>query len=172
MADPQDTAAHEPSMEEILASIRKIIVNEKDAALPSPPEAGAELSAHEDVLELTEITPSAPEPVASSVPEPSMVSPPASSPMDLGDGLVSDRVVAASSSSLSALADAVETERRASSLALAPQVQLGNGAQTVEGLVVELMKPMLKTWLDQNLSGVVERLVQKEVERITRRTRD
>jgi len=48
----------------------------------------------------------------------------------------------------------------------------GNGARTLEEMVLELMRPMLKSWLDQNLPPIVERLVQKEVERIARRAAD
>ena len=40
--------------------------------------------------------------------------------------------------------------------------------RTVEELVSELMRPMLKTWLDENLPAIVERLVRSEIERISR----
>ncbi len=39
--------------------------------------------------------------------------------------------------------------------------------RTVEDLVKEILRPMLKEWLDQNLSGIVERLVRAEIERVT-----
>ena len=39
---------------------------------------------------------------------------------------------------------------------------------TVEDLVRELMRPMLKEWLDANLPGIVDRLVRQEIERIAR----
>lgn len=41
----------------------------------------------------------------------------------------------------------------------------------IEQVVHELMQPMLKLWLEQNLPGIVERLVGREIERISRRTR-
>ena len=41
--------------------------------------------------------------------------------------------------------------------------------QTLEGIVRELMRPMLKQWLDENLPSIVEEKVQAEVERIARR---
>jgi cell pole-organizing protein PopZ len=47
-------------------------------------------------------------------------------------------------------------------------MQVRNG-RTVEELVSELIRPMLKTWLDDNLPGLVERLVRAEIERVTRR---
>ena len=42
------------------------------------------------------------------------------------------------------------------------------GGRTVEELVSELLRPMLKTWLDENLPGMVERLVRAEIERVSR----
>ena len=39
---------------------------------------------------------------------------------------------------------------------------------TLEDIVRETLRPMLKSWLDENLPRVVERMVQAEVERITR----
>jgi len=39
---------------------------------------------------------------------------------------------------------------------------------TLEDVVRETLRPMLKSWLDENLPGVVERMVQAEIERITR----
>jgi len=40
--------------------------------------------------------------------------------------------------------------------------------QTIEGLVREMLRPMLKSWLDDNLPGLVERLVRAEIERVSR----
>ncbi|MGQ3675793.1 DUF2497 domain-containing protein [Xanthobacter sp. TB0139] len=40
--------------------------------------------------------------------------------------------------------------------------------RTVEDLVKEILRPMLKEWLDQNLAGIVERLVRAEIERVTK----
>ena len=39
---------------------------------------------------------------------------------------------------------------------------------TVEAMVAEMLRPMLKDWLDANLPGIVQAAVQKEVERIAR----
>ena len=46
---------------------------------------------------------------------------------------------------------------------------VGGQAQTVEELVREMLRPMIKAWLDQNLPGMVEQMVKKEIERVTRR---
>ena len=45
---------------------------------------------------------------------------------------------------------------------------LSNNARTLEDLVKEMLKPMLKTWLDDNLPAMVERLVRAEIERVAR----
>jgi cell pole-organizing protein PopZ len=41
-------------------------------------------------------------------------------------------------------------------------------ARTLEDLVREMLRPMLKVWLDDNLPGMVERLVRAEIERVSR----
>ncbi len=51
--------------------------------------------------------------------------------------------------------------------ALAHTVLVQN-ARTLEDLVREMLRPMLKTWLDDNLPGLVERLVRAEIERVAR----
>ncbi|MEO6381313.1 MAG: DUF2497 domain-containing protein [Nitrobacter sp.] len=45
---------------------------------------------------------------------------------------------------------------------------LSNNARTLEDLVKEMLRPMLKSWLDDNLPGVVERIVKAEIERVSR----
>lgn len=45
---------------------------------------------------------------------------------------------------------------------------LTQNARTLEDLVREMLRPMLKTWLDDNLPGIVERLVRAEIERVSR----
>jgi len=176
----------EPSMEEILASIRRIIADEKDPEAEAAPEG--EAADGEDVLELTQMVqedgsvvdvaeeapaqPEEPVEVVEEAPAPEPEPEPAPEPapaFDEGDGILSDTAADAASSSLSALANTVQIERRASSPGLTP---LGDGGRTLENMVLELMKPMLKEWLDQNLPAVVDRLVQKEVERIARKVED
>ncbi len=179
MADVQEpTPGAEPSMEEILASIRRIIADEKDPAAVTASDAPAS----EDVLELTQMvqddgsvvdvaaaSPPAPEPVFVA-PEPEPVPPPPPplpASFDEGDGILSNKAADAATSSLAALANTVQIERRATvPMGSSP---LGNGGRTLEDMVLELMKPMLKAWLDENLPATVDRLVQKEVERIARK---
>jgi uncharacterized protein len=45
---------------------------------------------------------------------------------------------------------------------------LSNNARTLEDLVREMLRPMLKSWLDDNLPGLVERIVKAEIERVSR----
>lgn len=169
----------EPSMEEILASIRRIIADEKDGE-PAAAAEEAPAVVEEDVLELTQMVQDdgSVVDVTKQVSEPpvEIIEPPAPAPApappqvqqtDPGEGLLSNMAAEAATSSLAALANTVQIERRASSpMSYTP---LGNGARTLEEMVLELMKPMLKDWLDQNLPAVVDRLVQKEVERIARK---
>jgi hypothetical protein len=50
---------------------------------------------------------------------------------------------------------------------LAQTVLVGN-ARTLDDLVREMLRPMLKAWLDDNLPNLVERLVRAEIERVSR----
>ena len=45
---------------------------------------------------------------------------------------------------------------------------LSNNARTLEDLVREMLRPMLKSWLDDNLPSLVERIVKAEIERVSR----
>jgi uncharacterized protein len=149
----------EPTMEEILSSIKKIISEDSTKTLspvrprraearpPSHDELGEPVSDADDdtILELTQ-----------SVPEPETVPMP-SSQTQQPDALISAKVEAASRSALASLSSA---------MVVRPEV---TGSDTLEGLVREMLKPMLKDWLDANLPDVVERVVAKEVSRITGR---
>jgi len=169
-------------MEEILASIRRIIADEK-----TPSTEAETPSAENDTLELTQMvqddgsivdvtaqppTEPAPEP-APPAPEPEPMpeplppeEPKMPEPLDL-DSLVSPQTANTAASTLASLANTVQIERAAA--APSSYTPLGNGGRTLESMVMELMKPMLRAWLDENLPPIVDRLVQKEVERIARK---
>ena len=134
----------EPSMEDILASIKKVIAEEKemrssprradvaeDDSLPE--EAG---SGEEDVLELD--VPLAP-------------------PMDLGPPLLDESVAGQSRQALEQL------QTVAATIPAAPQVN------PLEEMVREMLRPMLKQWLDEHLPQMVEDHVKREITRITGR---
>jgi cell pole-organizing protein PopZ len=208
----------EPSMEEILASIRRIIsedVDEETAAVPeAAPEAVPGAAEEEDVLELTdevqedgtvvnvntgdavaeketpegfveafeldeeeevelEMVDAKEEPIEEAVAEPESVpleeEYPVPEPADVlaaeaADRLVSENPAINSVSSLSALAAAVDTHRRA--------VDPSIGPRTIEDLVKDVMRPMIREWLDDNLPSLVERVVGREIERMTREAED
>lgn len=50
----------------------------------------------------------------------------------------------------------------------APQI-VRSGETSLEGLTRELLRPMLKDWLDSHLPSLVEAMVAKEIERITKK---
>ena len=177
-----EQSAHEPTMEEILASIRRII-SEDDApedteakAAPEPvavepepePEPEVEDEPEDDVLELTETYQAAPEPAVSigdidayepvaAKPEPAPRPEPkpykAESKMD---SLVSERTESYAASAFGSLTSAL----------LVPQSD-----RTLEDVTRDLLRPLLQQWLDQNLPGIVEEQVRLEVERIARQSR-
>ena len=162
MAEVNEAAAADPSMEEILASIRKIISDDNPAEEPVANGASA------DVLELTQMVQE-----TAPAPQPAPPSPPpiAAAPVSVApkaDALMSAPAASTAASALSSLATTVEIERLASTPMTATSI--GNGYRTLEDMVIELMRPLLKEWLDQNLPATVERLVQKEIERIARRS--
>ena len=124
----------DPSMEEILASIKRVIA--EDSRLPAGAararRAPAEpLPPEEDVLELDD-------------------------PVSETSGLLSNDAAAASRERLAALS------------ALRREMPADTGA--LDAVVREMLKPMLKDWLDENLPAIVEQLVTREIARITGRS--
>ena len=151
-------------MEEILASIRRIISDDKEPApaAEEPLELTQEIQSDGSVVDVSKPEPM-PEPKPEPVPEPE-----ASPVAEPAPTLMSEQPAAVAASSLHTLASTVEIEE----LASAPRgtTYLGNGSRTLEDMVLELMRPLLKQWLDENLPPIVDRLVQKEIERISRRS--
>lgn len=168
MADTPPT--QEPSMEEILASIRKIISEDGGTVQPADNTADEILELKEDavvdpaealietmpIVEMEDSPPPAPEPEF----EPVAVSQPAAD-IDI-DQLMSDSTAQASASALSGLTSMMRSQGSI------PSFPIGNGGLTLEAMVVEFIRPHLKSWLDQNLPALVERVVQKEIQKITR----
>ena len=134
----------EPSMEDILASIKKVIAEEKElrtAPAPRPdiedePLPEEQSTAEEDVLELDE--PLAPE-------------------ADLGPPLLAENAVGHSRHALE------ELQTVAASVPAAPTVN------PLEEMVREMLKPILKQWLDDHLPQMVDEHVKREISRITGR---
>ena len=138
----------EPSVEEILASIKQVIARDarvgfdapRREAVASAPAAPAEPMAHEsdDVLDLTETV---------VVEETEGAAP-----------LLTEDTRAAMRDSLAALA-------AISGPGAVPQI-VRSGETSLESLTRELLRPALTDWLDHNLPALVERLVAAEIARI------
>ncbi|MEI6440181.1 MAG: DUF2497 domain-containing protein [Alphaproteobacteria bacterium] len=183
-----DSQSQEPTMEEILASIRRIISEDEapaEEALPlgdieplptpepepialeappppPPPPPEPPLVLEDDVLELTEkvdtvgdldiytpldtpaLSPT-PQPVAPSEPE-----------FDPGPGLVGSPAASAAAASFEHLTATILMPR---------------DGRTLEDVTRELLRPLLKQWLDDHLPRIVQETVQAEVERISRGAR-
>jgi cell pole-organizing protein PopZ len=182
-----DAKAPEPSIEEILASIRKIISDDEpeagsgtvaEAAPVEPPEE------EEEILELTEVALEPPvEETSADETERIMVMPPEpeeppvepsrietfrpvqSEPAIEIDSIASPETVAAASGAFAKLSHIEPPAPHTISTS-------SGGGKSVEDIVRELLKPMLKSWIDQNLAGIVERLVEHELKKISRRSED
>ncbi|MGE0741801.1 MAG: DUF2497 domain-containing protein [Hyphomonadaceae bacterium] len=166
LQDPQA----EPSMEEILASIRRIISEEEqpsaepvlDLTQTDPPVAAAPAPAPAPVDDdiVFEAVEQAAMHEATPVSEPAYAAPRAHAPVahaPANDDILSPPTANAAAGALA---------RLAGSLRIADTQN-----QTIEGVVRELLKPMLKDWLDKNLPAIVEARVEAELERIARMSR-
>jgi len=194
LQDKAADKAHEPSMEEILASIRRIIADDQAA---KPADVPAPAPEPEDVLDLAEaaepvmrpriVEPepepepapdlldfdaidfedpvtAAPEPEPEPEPEP-IPEPPAPPPPPPEPVL---QVVRAPEPGPEALVSPATDASVSGAFNLLAHTVLTQNARTLEDLVKEMLRPMLKTWLDDNLPAVVERLVRAEIERVSR----
>ena len=140
----------EPSVEEILESIKKVIAREAGPAAPAPSrrrapdrvEPAAPQEA-EEVLDLEEATMLELEGQG----EPSAEAP-----------LTGDATASAMRENFAALAMLAQPGRQ-------PQI-VRSGETSLEGLTRELLRPMLAQWLEENLPGMVEELVKAEIARI------
>ncbi len=177
----------EPSMEDILASIRRILsVEEQEAeaateAAPEPapepepepapepePEAAPEPEPEAAPEPEPEIEPEPePEPEPAPTPEPAPPPPPPMpAPMEdvlqltpemVTSNIISGPTISASTDVLAELARAILNRR---------DVAIDEAGQnmTLEGMVREMLKPLLREWLDRNLPYLIERLVKKEID--------
>jgi cell pole-organizing protein PopZ len=197
MSDP---TAQEPTMEEILASIRRII-SEDDAPAAEPPAAErAEPAAHPEPAPAAPTRPTlveaAPlhEEVADEEDEVLELTDPAPKPAET-HGDIDVFAPAAAEPSPAPLSPAVKPEpaplaaaapavlhedepllsggsldRAASHFGrLSQSVAMPASGQTLEAVVRDLLRPLLKDWLDEHLPAIVEERVQAEVERVSRR---
>lgn len=193
---PPQEGAPDPSMEDILASIRRIL-NEEDTK-PADVEHPAHEPAHApqpDFADVLELEPSmmlpepdidgpgpvpppppilaepitAPAPIPAhmieppppiAMPAPIPVAIPVAIPDPLPPSLVAPEAAAAAAVSVGALLRTLASERTTA---------VSRGGPTIEDLVREEMRPILKDWLDTHLAPMVERLVRAEIERVVSR---
>lgn len=97
--------------------------------------------------------PSAPIAEAAPMPDPSLSA-------QIAEGLLEPATKAAVRSSIGKL--------NAAGIGVVPSPSLGDGGLTIEAMVRDMLRPMLKDWLDENLPAVVERMVEKEISRVSR----
>jgi cell pole-organizing protein PopZ len=133
-------------MEDILASIRQILSEDEQATPDAPP-----LELTEAMLVEQPVEPM-PMPVVIDIPQPAATS----SSMDL-QALLAPATAAATAAALGELARAVAGERTA---------PVSRGGASIEDVVREEIRPLLKAWLDQHLPGMVEQLVKAEIARV------
>jgi len=203
---PGPGAAPDPSMEDILASIRRILSEDEQQAKPAAPAVPAPEA---EVMELDESMlvaepelpapaeapalelVAAPAPPVAEVPPPVAASPVAASPVAAppvaappvaapnaaapnaaapsappaagSDRLIAPEAEAAAAGAMSSLLRTLEAGRAA------PTPAVYRGGPTLEDIVREEMRPLLKAWLDSNLPPLVERLVRAEIERLVGR---
>ncbi|MBS0529849.1 MAG: DUF2497 domain-containing protein [Proteobacteria bacterium] len=132
------------------APVEEVFELTDEMALPNPAPAAFQKVDPQDDLEFAEMTPPPPAPVARS--RPAASDQPAFPSAQPTAQILSHSTVSAVESAFNTLANTV----------------LSNNARTLEDLVKEMLRPMLKSWLDDNLPGVVERIVKAEIERVSR----
>jgi cell pole-organizing protein PopZ len=197
-------ASNDPSMDDILASIRKIISDDEaraqvNAGAGSPSAANAASSPgakRDDVLLLTDLVEEPPEapatrlappptqridPIsAGDMPQPAVppfasVTPvvsaiPVEAPVKQPspETLVEPSAAGVAASAFERLSHAVQ-DSVPPPVAQDPGPSMGSGGRSLEDIVKEMLRPMLKDWLDKNLPPLVERYVEREIVRLTRR---
>jgi hypothetical protein len=206
----------EPSMEEILASIRRIIADDQDGPKPAPPKAvkpePSPTSAQPEQPEARHLGEAAPseelpstiQPAPSEEPASTIQPAPSASPEEQEDAAHSEADLDPVDFDAADLEEPVEPElptAEGMNVYLEPDVVhqrdpepvaedhllsrvtdqsvshafnmlthtvLSHNARTLEDLVKDMLRPMLKSWLDENLPIIVERLVRAEIERVAR----
>ena len=166
-------------MEDILASIRRIL-SEDEVEQAGGTVAGAHGGSGSEVLALdpsmlvSDQLPPPPPMVDAQLPgmhTPRMAEPPPPPPppppspqpeaRPMSESLMAPEAAAAAASSMGSLLRTLVSERQ--------QVAVHRGGPTIEDVVREEMRPLLKEWLDVNLPPLVERLVRAEIERVVGR---
>jgi cell pole-organizing protein PopZ len=171
---PMGDISAEPSMEEILSSIKRIIAEEGDGAMAAararrqsrpapPPMPESDRYDDEEILELSD-------PVAAEAPsEPELAPEPRFAPTESAPVAAAPAVTPPATPALSLLSQRTAEATRGpldalSRMVVKPEVA---GSDTLEGMVREMIRPMLRDWLDASLPQMVESMVAREISRIT-----
>jgi uncharacterized protein len=145
-----EVRAPEPEPEPDVLELTDEMAMEMAAPTPPPPPPSFHKVEPRDDLEFAESAP----------PPPRLTSPPPSyQPVDFNAPPLPPQQPILAQSTVSAVESAFNS--------LAHTV-LSSNARTLEDLVKEMLRPMLKSWLDDNLPGLVERIVKAEIERVSR----
>ncbi len=128
------------------AQVEEVFELTDEMAVPNATQAAFQKIEPQDDLEFAEIAQ-----VLAIPPDPATVARPSSLNAAAAE-ILSHSTVSAVETAFSSLASTVLT----------------NNARTLEDLVKEMLRPMLKSWLDDNLPGLVERIVKAEIERVSR----
>lgn len=161
-------SAQDPSMEEILASIRRILAEEQDGSkFLEEPDDELLLDSSMRVLPPEDVPDSVIGLPEEEVPPPFSMTheplPEADEDMKMADqiqrpeGLIDDQVTSQVVNSVGSLLRSISADR---------SVVVGRQGITLEDMVREELKPMLKAWLDTHLPGLVERVVRTEINRL------
>ncbi|OAN44070.1 hypothetical protein A6A04_09355 [Paramagnetospirillum marisnigri] len=150
--EPMPIPEPEPEMDDDILELTEDMVMEE---APSEPEPAFDINDFKPDLGSFDPEPE-PEPYIPPPPPPRRV------PMD-DSGLMAQPNIDHGASLLSNLAREIVRQKA---------FGLGNSAVTLEDLVNELLRPILKEWLDQNLPYMIERIVKKEIERMVNRSED
>lgn len=171
-----EQATQEPTMEEILASIRRIISEDDtpaDESAPEPavdaapepePVAAAPEPVPEPEEEVLELTQKIEEPQSTIGDLDVFEAPPAQAAPAFDDPLASEPEE-------SLVSEPIATAVSSAFGQLQQRIAMPSSSTTLDGVVRELLRPLLKEWLDAHLRAIVEAKVEEEVERQARRHR-
>ena len=135
----------EMSMDEVLASIRKIIATDNE----SVDKGTGPTYQNPEIIELTDEV-KAPEQSGTSE-----ASPPFNISENVDEELLTQEAIKSSRESISALCKK-----------LTPTTDKTTGSPTIEDLVIQALKPMLREWMSDNLPLIIEKVVQKEIQKL------
>jgi cell pole-organizing protein PopZ len=179
--DTTKSAQPEPEVSRIAAPVLKPALSSPPRApLPSPaaprsvepPPTAADRDLFEeqsaDILEVTDAMSASSSPSAASRVAPIPQSRRTDGVSDVGFADVAEKSAARRKSDEAQLLSRATSAAVDSAFNTLAQTVLVRNARTLEDLVCEMLRPMLKNWLDENLPSLVERLVRAEIERVSR----